>query len=502
MANLFFNYSGEWEDVAQVLRRFPANEILKRIGKEAILLQETRNGGEIHGARWVKYKVLNTRTRTTSEKESIITIWGLIDLAYYTVIASHDYRGNKEIDDSQFYALVDAVESMKQKREVELLEKMPTGTHEFFMYLWGFAGEQFKAETQYEMLDNAGRELYILFEIAKKASNTIDIAGIIEEETGFNWQKIICTLFLAWVCSTKQSLLDIGSFEFANPDILTREEYKDILKRYTFNYDEIRKSSKKRQVFYTKPYIITQKNELLGISPFLNLCLFEHGLMWIIRDHFRKENSQKFTDFFGKCFELYFQELLDYSLEENEYERIPEGKTPRADWKLKIDGFQFLIEQKSSLLRLDAKQQEPNLDSVKEFANKIIRAIKQLANTERSYNEGPYFKIILLYDDYLMPEILDKIFEMDECDVNADNRYWIVTIAEMERLLSLCKAQRDTFDAIIREKNNREQTNSKQGKNLTTILGSFGISKNLFAEQSSHVYYQDFAKNQSLRLLM
>ena len=46
------------------------------------------------------------------------------------------------------------------------------------------------------------------------------------------------------------------------------------------------------------------------------------------------------------------------------YERIPEAEEKRADWKLALGKYKILVEQKSSLLGLLAKQPEPNIDAI------------------------------------------------------------------------------------------------------------------------------------------
>ena len=186
--------------------------------------------------------------------------------------------------------------------------------------------------------------------------------------------------------------------------------------------------------------------------PFLNLCLYEHAILWIVRDYFnyKKEQDQWFTSYFGKCFEKYFEELLNCSLREDEYEKIPEATNRRADWKMKIDGYRFLVEQKSTLIRLNAKQQAPSIGDIEYFAKQtLIKAIGQLDTTEKEFAEGQFIKIILLYDDYLNPEILEQVFTMKECDTESDNHFWLVTIEEMEILLSLCPKNRDSFDSSI-----------------------------------------------------
>ena len=502
MPNLVYNYSGDWEDVCQLLRRFSNDTVLQRISLEAIALQNKSEDNETPGTRWVEYAVLNTTTRVFEKKKSIITVWGLIDLAYYTILASNDYRGEKTISDEQFYMLFDAVEGMKQKNESGFLDTIQAGSKELFMYMCGFAGEQFKVQEQSKIFDNVGRELFILFESSKKLGDSaIDISAIVLEEMGVEWEKVLCSLLLGWVCSRINCRITEAMISFDDQTILSKEDYIKVLSKYSLSYEMLRNSVFKRQTLYTKPYIITQKNETLGILPYLNLCLYEHAILWIIRDHYKKQEDQGFTSYFGKCFEKYFEELLYCYLRKDEYERIPEASTRRADWRLSIGKYRFLIEQKSTLVRLGAKQQAPSLSDIENYAeNTLLKAIKQLHDTEEELATGQFIKIILLYDDYLMPIILDQVFSLNECDVESDDHYWLMTIEEMEILLGICAKNRGTFNSIIEEKNRREISHSNEGKSLLQIMREYGVLENDFLKREGIVTYRDLASGQLMKL--
>ena len=93
MANISFNLSGEWDDVRQVLRHFSAETILKRISSEAIALQKSIDTNNRECVKWVEYELFNSTTRVFQKQKSVITVWGMINLAFYTVVASNDYRG-------------------------------------------------------------------------------------------------------------------------------------------------------------------------------------------------------------------------------------------------------------------------------------------------------------------------------------------------------------------------------------------------------------------------
>lgn len=80
------------------------------------------------------------------------------------------------------------------------------------------------------------------------------------------------------------------------------------------------------------------------------MALFSNSNYWIIRNKYNTIGSQNFINAFGIYFEKYVEELLSRCLIENEYIKIPVNNTEkRADWKLNIEGFNILVEQKSTI---------------------------------------------------------------------------------------------------------------------------------------------------------
>ena len=328
-----------------------------------------------------------------------------------------------------------------------------------------------------------------------------DLESIIVSETGCSWKKIVTALFLGWLLFSQFNEYQDNIFDF-DGDFLSENEFKSVLTRYASNYNEIKESPLGRQVFYTKPYVITQNNNLVSVSSYLNLFIYEHSILWIIRDYYQKKNDRAFTSFFGRCFEKYFEELLQTYLSENEFEKIPEQTVKRADWKIEVDEFKFLIEQKSTIIRLSVKQQETNIEDLKTFAKmNVLKAVRQLYNTEKDFNDGKYIKIVLLYDDYLNPEIMEQFLSLPECKVEKDNYYWLMTIEEAERLFSLCKDKRDIFRIIIEEKINRELKHSIEGKSIGYLLDENGIYNNEYLQREKIWSYREYASNTVMKII-
>lgn len=351
---------------------------------------------------------------------------------------------------------------------------------------------------------NAARELYILFESSKAVENIDNMQNVVLAEIGVTWEKVITTLFLIWGGSTITPYIAETKRSIIFGDTLTEADFDKVLLRYTTDYQSVKESPLGRQILYTKPYIRTSDNQVTSINCFLNLFLYEHSILWIIRDYYRlKQNgNQIFTSKFGECFESYFRELLHTYLSESSFRKIPEEKVRRADWEIITDDYKFLIEQKSALIGLLAKQQASDIDVTSSFVkNNIIKAIKQLNKTEEDFANGKYIKIILLYDDYLQPEILSAVFQMKECTVENDGYYWIVTINEMEMLLDLYQKDRRSFKNVVKTKLQRDSENSNLGRDILMILNEQGITVNNYLSLKKFNYYANIAKATSIQHL-
>ncbi len=492
-----YNFSGREEDVNRLLRMFSTKDVLARINRESAEMLRNAATSKTPAVESVSYNVYGSYGLVPKKKESRVAAWDLIDLAYYMVKWSDDYRGRAVESDAEFYVLADAVKGLKQRKESEMLEDMDANDPEFFFYLWGFAGEQFKLESPARAFDNAGRELYILFESEKKTGDQFEnLEDIIISETGYNWTQLVTALFIGWFLFTQCDEYNDGCIEI-NSELLSTDDLKNILMRYSSNYESIRKSPLGRQIFYTKPYVITKNNKLISVSAYLNLFIYEHCILWIIRDFFnQKKGDRAFTSYFGKCFEKYFEELLQTCLNEEEFEKIPETTTERADWRIVIERYQFLVEQKSTIMRLGAKQQESNVKDIKAFAKgTVLKAVNQLYNTEKDFDNGKYIKIVLLYDDYLNPAVMDPILSLPECKVVLDNYFWLMTIEEAEMLFSLCKSNREVFKKIVEEKIEREENHSIAGKSIGQLLAENAIKTNEYLHQEKIWKYREYAQN-------
>ena len=492
-----FVFDGDKNRLKELMRSFSTTEVLKMVSQESRGI--FNNKTEIPGAKRDKLLLLNNTTKRTEEFNIIIQSWNLLDLAYYSIVYGNDFRGKRVISRDEFLVLYEAVDTYKQAKEKKLIDSFAEQSQDIFFYVFGFAGEQIKFETLSNVFDNATRDLYIIFESSKKCDEQIDFPGSVKAEVGVNWEDVCGCLLLAYCGSLCADTMEDVEQKFAFKNSDKRSLFRQVISYYTAEYDEIKNNPLGRQKLYAKPFIYTQTRETVFLGPFLTIIAYEHAVLWILRNHFRKRinNKQEFINRFGIYFENYFEELLSESLESNHYCRIQESdRKKRADWKLKLGIYNVLVEQKSSLMCLAVKQQETDIDSYKSFTNKtILESLRQLKTTEDVFDDGKYIKIVLLYEDYIKAEILDSIMVMPECDIENDGFYWLVTIDEMEKLLWAYKNDNQAFNQIIEEKIRREKNNSKNGKSLNSLLEQNGIKNNEYISGERFDYYRNIARD-------
>ena len=489
------NWNGTEEAVEESVRKYAADLALKEINQETAHLMVDATESNYVKPYQVNYLDSN-RIRKT--QLVFITGWSLHNLAYQIMLYSNDYRGGRLNDENDLAMLLCATVSQEQQKERELLQGFDKNDGRTkLLFLNGFWGEQSKYQIFPKHLDSFVREMYILLDIPY---SNIDksISDIIYEKMGYSWETIIKCLQMAWIVSVITPDVKDEKIAFSLGQGITYEDYCTIIDKYTTSYDEIRKykDSLGRQILYTKPFVKTQKGETISVNVFLNMFLIDHCIYWIVRDYF-KEKELCFSNEFGYAFEVYFERLLHNTLNEGEYERIPEGKKKSADWIIKIDQHQFLIEQKSAIIGLLGKQQQPSVMEIVEFYKRhLIKASEQLRQSEID-NGQEFIKIILLYEDYIAPEIIGDCINRIEEWGKEGGPYWIMTIDDMEMLLQYCSSNRTDFHDLIEKKMMLDSKNSDKDTSIEGLLNEKDIFENQYLRSEQFIKYRDFYMDRS-----
>ena len=492
MGNFVFCRVESEEEFKKILRQAQLDEFLKKIGCESAKILNSEASEIGYGIKPVKLKIRGEKCQF--EEQVFETVWSLVNLAYYAILYTNDHRG-LILNQEEFYLTLCAERDFSILVEDKKLKKMKKQDSKF--YLYGFAGEQFKVQNARKVFANCSRELYILFHSAKGVDNQkIDLEEIIQKEVGMGWESFVGILFLLWFLSSRNPCLKSAEKNISWNEKISRKAFKRIINRYSVSYDEVRESKLGRQVLYVKPYVRSSRGETIAVNSFLSLFLCEHAVLWVVRDYYCRQGSQDFVSFFGKCFEIYFRDFLKTYLSENEYEKIQEESEKRADWILTLDNYKVLVEQKSALLRIGAKQQETDVETIKSFmANNVCEAMEQLEKTEKDFGGGPYTKIILLYEDYLDSHLVEDVFGLPQCKVKNDDNYWMVSIGEFEMFLHLYQSNKELFFEIFDEKIKREHNHSAEGKDLESIMRNHGIVKNEYIESEKFAKYRTIAED-------
>lgn len=405
----------------------------------------------------------------------------LIDVIYEVI--SSGINGSKDISIDEALCLLHLLNNLEDYKRIEdekILKRLRIDKKTFAgLNLFGYLGEQKRFQKKPILLEDFSREKYILENISQKSNEQIDFLNDFKTETTISTDEYSAMILLLFTYFSEFS--SFCSESTISEFLDMKPEMTKILSFHTTTLDEVVLSNLKRQIFYTKP-LLKIDNEYICVNPFLLLCLFVNSNFWVIRNKYLREGgSQKFTNAFGKYFEMYLNEVLSYCFCSDCFTRIPESnKESRADWYIKTDKYDFLVEQKSTISYLGIKQNTPDIVAMKKHIISCWgKAVKQLSKTQKALKLNDAIKIILVYEDYYQSECLDLLFDIDTTLVN-DNRYWLVTIREFEMLMHLYKTSPELFNDIISEKIEAEQNKSLSGRDLSYFLSQHGINKNQY----------------------
>lgn len=383
----------------------------------------------------------------------MLSAWDIQGMAYLSVVHSNDYRKNVMQMEQAGTAvnLYRGYENDHSKSESIKDAKI----QDVFKFMMGMTYEQFKYQNLAWTFQNFNRNYHILFGSDKiHREKIIDINEITKDLFGLSVDELLSVeMIVLWLCSQHPDPLSAPEqlYQRKEKSILTKENLQKIIDYYSITYDEVRKSSLEKQIFYSKPFVITKKKqETIAVSFYLIVMLFADGLYWLIRDYYRKKNwGQKFINAFGDMFEDYFAEIADIYLPEGTWHKIPESKKKSADYFVEFEDAIFLFELKSGLLGIGAKQQAPDIEQIDTFYNRnILEAYEQLKMSEEVYKgTKPIIKVFLLYENATNTQII--MSSMPEIFAK-DKGCYIMTIEDLEMMLATYKNDRNKFRVVVK----------------------------------------------------
>lgn len=385
----------------------------------------------------------------------MLSAWDIPNMIYVSICESTDYRNGHMTEDTAGY-VTNLYREFENKKSANNYLK-DASIEKVFAYIMGMTYEQFEFQNLSWTLQNFNRNYHILVasdKICRK--EIIDIRVIIEEQFGFGIDELLMNeLIILWLCSQHSDPLTAPEnlYQGKISSSVTKERIKKIIEYYSVDYDQVRKCVINKQIFYSKPFVKTQKHkQTLLVSMHLLQMSFADGLYWLMRDYYRfNDKGQKFLNVYGNMFEDYFKELAELYLTQGMWHKIPEGKGKSADFYIEFEEVIFLFELKSGTMGIAAKQQIPDIEQIEKFyLRNITEAYEQLKASEKIYMQKGkrVIKAFLLYEftnnTQIMMSSLPEIFEKDRDT-------YILTISDFEMFLATYKYERQKFRNIVND---------------------------------------------------
>lgn len=368
-----------------------------------------------------------------------LSAWDIPNIAFLSVKESNDYRHADKV--SSVGQLVDLYR--EYDNEHSAAESIKNADDGVFRVVLGMTAEQFQYQNLWRIFEKFNRDYYILLAAKNfEHRNEIDTNAAVKEVFGCSADDYVAILLMIfWLCNQHPDPLSAQENLYCRKEntILTKKNISKFIEYYSCDYKELREHSLGKQLLYSKPFIKTQRHGVyLAASMYLVAMMVGNGLYWLVRDYYFKQETQKFVNAFGLLFEDYIKDLALNYCKTSEYKVLSAGAKKGADFLFDFGMLQVLVESKSSLLKLDAKQQVPNMESTNTFFNRTINEAYTQLNSSYEELKGkidvPIIKIILLYDEFSNTAIIElserKIFEKDSL-------CFVMTIRELEILLYL-----------------------------------------------------------------
>ncbi len=420
-----------------------------------------------------------------------ISAWGLLEIAYYAIANTHDFADSSPTF-LDIVKICNEYTSFENSQSKEVYEHTDSSKRIFFD-LFGIAQKEFWFQNPFSLLLQFSRDVEMLQVLPEQIGSDVDFNQVFKEITGYGIKDFRLILLIIVFMGLKSADLGVSnidaSLQKANP-ILTKENIYTVIRSLSAGYDTYRTSSLRQQCFYSKPIVHTSHGKYVLVNQFLAVKKFSDGVFWILRDHYARKDkteSRKFTDLFDRLFEKYVENLFVCYLHGDQYDRIPEGCEPRADWRIESCQYQIVLEQKSSLLSILLKDIHADIDRYDEFLERLKKGITQLIKTANAYSsaEKQTVKLLLLYDQLYMSEniLKDLLVDYAKMDKEEAASFFIINIADFEHLVQILSKDEAAFNAIISEKLTLESTPSSKGKDFDQVIARHYSGNNLYVQE-------------------
>lgn len=473
------NRNDAMKDFISVIRRIHTDDLIRSFSKVSIEMfndQQFIREVEVPIIRYGQPKVLVVQ----------LSAWDIPDIAFLSIKNSTDFRNGSR----NFLVghIVDLYrEYSNQNSSAEHIAN--ADANGVFRTVLGITAEQFNYQNRQWISEKISRDYYILIAASTfEHRREVDVVAIVDELFGCSvddYMAILLTVF--WLCMKHPDPLSVPEEQYYRKKntILTKENIERVIGYYSCTYNDLRRHSLGKQLLYSKPFVCTQRTKTtLSVSMFLVAMMVANGLYWLVRDYFLKKskesgkNDQTFVNEFGSLFEEYIKDLATRYCEHTEWRKLPESSKKGADFVFDFGAVQFIVESKSALLKLDAKQQVPNLRSIDLFFERTIRdSYQQLVSSYEELSRLtsiPIIKVILLYDEFSNTAIIER--SMAEV-FDADPSCFVMTIRELEILLYIHRNNKEMEKSILEQIISGIQMKDAR-RNIGGIYSELGIYEN------------------------
>jgi hypothetical protein len=421
-------------------------------------------------------------------KNDGINHWALRDIIFWIIKRpkNRSFSALKTLDKDQFIRLI----RLFNDYENELHKKYVN--HSNVRYLLHSIGVN-----QFPSQDNTLIKLFqinylILTKINNKLNNYIDVNEPFIRQFGCDfdeYNKILLQLLLY----SKQNhvVADMQLYETFEKNIsIEKEIIKSVINYYTCNID----NEFDDEINYLKNRFLFLNNgsNTFNIDPYSIEQAFSKAGYWIIRDFYNSHHGNnkiknEFTNKFGLLFEEFVFEMITitaskhnsikaFKLNEvtDNYDYFKKIKGKIADFYFETPNLILVIEAKSSIEKLEAKNIYNNEFAITEYIEKtFLEANYQLNNTLSNIDsDKPKIGVVLYYQQSYSKNFIRKAFLSDK--MISDSNNLIIDIVEFLKFLSLIIYNIEIAENILTEFFETNFSNdANRGKDLYNHLEKF-----------------------------
>lgn len=443
------------EELKKAIKKYSLEEILRYVSNASLYMYRKKLFYIEEDSRSVKLK---------------IPAWTLIDLAYIAIKNTNDYRSKIPTPQDMVILCNELIKQENIKSREAVKEGKSDLLHDNVLH--GLPQKQFWWQeilreknlvyrfTRYHIILSVIPQKY--YDAIKKETKTFELpSDALKKETGLNMDDYeqLMALGVAFSYQNKpRKTFTVEKSLLKKFPIATEENLYKCLKPFIGDYRYYREFNIDDNPIAYKPIIKTDKKNYIISSAFLlNKKLYE-GIYWIIRDHYKKQNSQDFLNLFGHLYEYYIYDMLCYYKRNYSFRKLKSANGKIADWVIETSKYIIIVEQKSSLMKIDAKKEYAAHDDIVDYLTNFQEAFEQLDKTEQILRKTKkikckkVIKLVLHFEKLYFKDANLKKTVLEGVNLNNKNNIFFIDTEEFELLMQALSENKKAFNKIMKEK--------------------------------------------------